>query len=149
MPKDLITGKPHYDLDYALRICKENKRRGACVQLYAEMGLWEEAVDLALQASDGEEVDLELAKSLADRAEEEDLSLRKKLLLKIARFVVRDKKDIKSYVVLLPSTSAVIYYLIAQWPSSKILHYSRLRISFHSSPILWLSTTSRTKSVWL
>jgi hypothetical protein len=99
VPKDLITGKPYYDLDYALRVCKEAGRRGACVQLYAEMGLWEEAVDLALEGGDA---DLEVARGLADRAEEEDLRLRKKLLLKIARFVVQDKKDIKSCVILPP-----------------------------------------------
>lgn len=93
VPKDMITGKPYYDLDYALRICKEAGRRGACVQLYAEMGLWEEAVDLALGGGDA---DLEIARGLADRAEEEDVRLRKKLLLKIAKFVVQNKKDIKS-----------------------------------------------------
>ena len=69
------------------------------MQLYAEMGLWEEAVDLALEGGDA---DLEVARGLADRAEEEDLRLRKKLLLKIARFVVQDKKDIKSCVTITP-----------------------------------------------
>lgn len=93
VPKDMISGKPYYDLDYALRICKENKRIGPCVNLYAEMGLWENSVDLALEKGD-----LELAKLNADKAEEEDVRLRKKLWLKIAKYVVQDKKDIKSYV---------------------------------------------------
>jgi len=91
VPKDIISGKPYYDLDYALRICKENKRIGACVTLYAEMGLWENSVDLALQKGD-----LELAKVNADKAEEEDVRLKKKLWLKIAKYVVQDKKDIRS-----------------------------------------------------
>jgi len=94
VPRDIISGKPYYDLDYALRICKENKRIGPCVTLYAEMGLWENSVDLALEKGD-----LELAKVNADKAEEEDVRLRKKLWLKIAKYVVQDKKDIKSCVL--------------------------------------------------
>lgn len=91
VPKDIISGKPYYDLDYALRICRQNGRIGPCVTLYAEMGLWENSVDLALEKGD-----LELAKANADRAEEEDERLKKKLWLKIAKYVVQDKKDIKS-----------------------------------------------------
>jgi hypothetical protein len=53
------------------------------------MGLWENSVDLALQKGD-----LELAKINADKPEEDE-PLRKKLWLKIARYVVQDKKDIK------------------------------------------------------
>ena len=49
-------------------------------------------MDLALEKGD-----LELAKINADMPEE-DLQLRKKLWLKIARYVVQDKKDIKSCV---------------------------------------------------
>jgi vacuolar protein sorting-associated protein 18 len=101
VPKDMISAKPYYDLDYALRICKENGRIGPCITLYAEMGLWENSVDLALQKGD-----LDLAKHNADRAEEEDVRLKKKLWLKIAKYVVQDKKDIKSYVLfVIPSSS--------------------------------------------
>lgn len=57
------------------------------------MGLWENSVDMALEKGD-----LELAKMNADMPEE-DKALRKKLWLKIARYVVQDKKDIKTYVV--------------------------------------------------
>ncbi|PVF97591.1 hypothetical protein CPB86DRAFT_815453 [Serendipita vermifera] len=100
VPKDMISGKPYYDLDYALRICKENGRIGPCITLYAEMGLWENSVDLALQKGD-----LELAKLNADRAEEEDVRLKKKLWLKIAKYVVQDKKDIKSAMAFIKDTS--------------------------------------------
>lgn len=59
------------------------------------MGLYENSVDLALEKGD-----LELAKINADRVpEEEDQVLRKKLWLKIAKYVVQDKKDIKAYVM--------------------------------------------------
>jgi len=102
-PTDPITGKPYYDLDYALRICKFSGRTQPCVHIYSKMGLWENSVDLALEKGD-----LELAKINADMPED-DHSLRKKLWLKIARYVVQDKKDIKSYVLtysLFPNISA-------------------------------------------
>jgi len=62
------------------------------------MGLYENSVDLALEKGD-----LELAKMNADRVpEEEDQVLRKKLWLKIAKYVVQDKKDIKACVIHIP-----------------------------------------------
>jgi hypothetical protein len=39
----------HYKLDYALRICNHNGRTQSCVHIYSQMGLYEEAVDLALE----------------------------------------------------------------------------------------------------
>ncbi|KAJ3516463.1 hypothetical protein NLJ89_g1114 [Agrocybe chaxingu] len=89
-PTDPITGRPYYDLDYALRICKLAGRTQPCVHIYSKMGLWENSVELALEKGD-----LELAKINADMPED-DQPLRKKLWLKIARYVVQDKKDIKS-----------------------------------------------------
>jgi vacuolar protein sorting-associated protein 18 len=90
-PSDPLTGKPYYDLDYALRLCKRTGRTQPCVHIYSKMGLWENSVDLALEKGD-----LELAKINADMPDDDD-SLRKKLWLKIARYVVQDKKDIKTY----------------------------------------------------
>lgn len=95
-PSDPLTGKPYYDLDYALRLCKNAGRTQPCVHIYSKMGLWENSVDLALEKGD-----LELAKINADMPEE-DQALRKKLWLKIARYVVQDKKDIKTYVFFSP-----------------------------------------------
>ena len=88
-PVDSLSGKPYYDLDYALRLCSESGRIQPCVHIYSQMGLWESSVDLALEKGD-----LELAKLNADKPED-DPQLRKKLWLKIAKFVVQDKKDIK------------------------------------------------------
>lgn len=88
-PDNPLTGDPYYDLDYALRLCRANKRVQACVMIYSKMGLYEASVDLALENDD-----LELAKSNADMPEQDDL-LRKKLWLKIARYVVGQKNDIK------------------------------------------------------
>ncbi|XP_042895877.1 vacuolar protein sorting-associated protein 18 homolog [Parasteatoda tepidariorum] len=78
-----------YDQKYALRICSElTGLEKACVHIYTTMGLYEEAVDLALK------VDVELGKQNADRPEDND-DLRKKLWLKIAKHVVKEKNDIK------------------------------------------------------
>nr|XP_006811890.1 PREDICTED: vacuolar protein sorting-associated protein 18 homolog [Saccoglossus kowalevskii] len=78
----------HYDLKYALRLCSEHTIERACVHIYTTMGLYEEAVDLALK------VDVDLAKLNADRPEDDE-ELRKKLWLRIARHVVEEEKDIK------------------------------------------------------
>ncbi|KAF8953441.1 hypothetical protein CPC16_003759 [Podila verticillata] len=80
----------HYNLDYALRICTQNNRILSCVNIFSSMGLYGEAVDLALKHHD-----LELARINADKPEDDEM-LRKSLWLKIARHVVKEKKDIKA-----------------------------------------------------
>ncbi|EIN14075.1 hypothetical protein PUNSTDRAFT_95620 [Punctularia strigosozonata HHB-11173 SS5] len=97
-PSDPLTNKPFYDLDYALRLCKQTGRTQACVHIYSKMGLYENSVDLALEKGD-----LELAKINADMPED-DVQLRKKLWLKIAKYVVQDQKDIKSAMRFLQNT---------------------------------------------
>ena len=92
-PSDPLTGKPYYDLDYALRLCIQTNRTRSCVHIYSKMSLWEHSVDLALEKGD-----LDLAKTNANMPED-DAQLRKKLWLKIAKYVVQDKKDIKSWVL--------------------------------------------------
>lgn len=89
-PVEPISRKPYYDLDYALRLCKQTGRIQPCVHIYSKMGLWENSVDLALEKGD-----LELAKINADMPED-DIPLRKKLWLKIAKYVVQEKQDIKT-----------------------------------------------------
>ncbi|KAK7098433.1 vacuolar protein sorting-associated protein 18 homolog isoform X3 [Littorina saxatilis] len=79
----------YYDVKYALRLCSEHKHQKACVHVYSLMGLYEEAVDMALG------VDVELAKQQANKPNEDDVELRKKLWLRIARHVVQDQKDIR------------------------------------------------------
>jgi hypothetical protein len=91
-PVDPLSARPYYDLDYALRLCSEAGRTQPCVHIYSQMGLWESSVDLALEKGD-----LELAQLNADKPED-DPQLRKALWLKIAKFVVQDKKDIKMCV---------------------------------------------------
>lgn len=95
-PTDPLTSRPYYDLDYALRLCKRHNRLQACVHIYAQMEMWEESVELALEMGE-----LELAKINADRPEDDEV-LRKKLWLMVAKYVVQDKKDIKTCVSTAP-----------------------------------------------
>eukprot|EP01087_Luapelamoeba_hula_P008479 TRINITY_DN2114_c0_g1_i4.p1 TRINITY_DN2114_c0_g1~~TRINITY_DN2114_c0_g1_i4.p1 ORF type:complete len:616 (+),score=130.46 TRINITY_DN2114_c0_g1_i4:1191-3038(+) len=89
----LSSKDPHFDLKYALRLCTKHNKKRACVLIYSAMGLYEEAVDLALK------VDLELAKINADKPNDDEL--RKKLWLRIARQVVEEEKDIKKAMAFL------------------------------------------------
>jgi hypothetical protein len=81
--------EPHFDTKYALRLCAEHRKRKACVHLYASMGLFEEAVQLALE--DG---DVELARLNADKPDEGEETLRKKLWMMIARYVIERSQDV-------------------------------------------------------
>lgn len=108
-----LTGQPLYDLDYALRVCNERGKIEACVRIYAKKGDFESAVDLAIKAGN-----VDLACTCADAVQhrntvqfglassgtnpgaadalESRMTLRKKLWLKVARFVVEEKKDMSS-----------------------------------------------------
>lgn len=77
-----------YDPKYALMMCLEKDMKLPSIHLYTLMGLYEEAVTLALQ------VDLELAKKVAN-VPEEDIQMKKKLWLKVAKHVVKEKNDIQ------------------------------------------------------
>jgi len=88
-------GTISYDPKYALRLCTKLSKPQACVMIYGKMGLFEEAVDLALS------VDIELAKANANKPEDE--AVRKRLWLKIAQHVVREKSDIKEAMQFLAS----------------------------------------------
>lgn len=113
-PDNPLTLAPCYDLDFALRLFKARRKLKACGLIYAKMSLWEIAIDFALgtyavdnkggsEEADGSE-DLELAKILADKPYDDDV-LRKKLWLKVAKFVVGKKNDITSYVLFRMSTT--------------------------------------------
>jgi len=99
--KDPLTGQPYYDLDYALRTCVANQCQEACVEIYAKMGLYESAVDLALNHGD-----VELASRCADMVEADDV-LKKKLWLKSAKHVVQKTKDIKRVMIFVGNTDVL------------------------------------------
>ncbi|GBG32508.1 Vacuolar protein sorting-associated protein 18-like [Hondaea fermentalgiana] len=71
-----------FDLKYALRVCSEHEQTNAAVDIYSILGLYAEAVELALK------VDLELAKLNADLAQ--DAATRRKLWLMIAEHEIKD-----------------------------------------------------------
>ncbi|KAJ1564074.1 hypothetical protein HK096_009739, partial [Nowakowskiella sp. JEL0078] len=94
--------EPQFDLQYALRLCSKRGLMQSSVQIYSTMGLYEQAVNLALKHND-----LELARINADKPEDDE-SLRKKLWLSIARHVVEEKKDIKRAMEFLKESSDVL-----------------------------------------
>ena len=69
-----------YDVKYAMRVCIQEGKKEACVFIYSLLGLYEEAVKLALTVA------IQLAKFCADKADDEET--RKKLWLIIARFLI-------------------------------------------------------------
>eukprot|EP00898_Chlorokybus_atmophyticus_P003117 jgi/Chlat1/3806/Chrsp259S03935 len=71
-----------YDPKYALRRCLEKGRLRSCVRVYSALGMYEEAVSLALQ------VDVGLAKQEANKPEDDD-ALRKRLWLRVAQHIVQ------------------------------------------------------------
>lgn len=74
--------KPHFDQDFALRLCIRHRRVLACVHMYTSMGQYLQAVELALSHDE-----VELASLVADRPQN-DPALRKRLWLAVARHVI-------------------------------------------------------------
>lgn len=91
-----------FDLQYALRLCSENDKQQARVVIYSKMGLYEEAVDAALEMKE-----LGLAKEIANVGHQDDFDkeLRKKLWLRIARCVVEEEKNISKAIAFLHDSS--------------------------------------------
>ena len=75
-----------FDAKYALRLVRERDRPRACVVMLCVLGLYEDAVELALS------MDLDLAKSVARTPELTDEGLKRKLWLAIAKHVIQ-KED--------------------------------------------------------
>ncbi|KAJ3071689.1 hypothetical protein HDU98_004948 [Podochytrium sp. JEL0797] len=82
----------HYDVQYALRLCMKEGLVQSSILIYSKLGLYEQAVDLALKNHE-----LQLAQINADKPIDDEI-LRKKLWLKIARHVVDERKDIKQAI---------------------------------------------------
>ncbi|KHN82365.1 Vacuolar protein sorting-associated protein 18 -like protein [Toxocara canis] len=109
-----------YDVEFALRVCLEKTELKQCsVHLYCVDGLYDEAVSLALT------FDVELAKKCAmltnESAEEESdllllgsngprfpLEMRRRIWMKIARFVIEEQKDVEAAMKLLKDSKDVI-----------------------------------------
>lgn len=80
---------PYYDVDFALRLCLQYRRTESGVLIYSLMGMYEQAVSLALNHGA-----LDLAMYVADTPEE-DPGRRKKLWLLIAEKVVSQPDGMK------------------------------------------------------
>lgn len=84
---------PHYDPQHALRRCSQANLTQACVYLYGNLGMLQDAVELALRKGE-----MSLAQMYADEPEE-DGELKKLLWMRIARHVIEEEKDVKRWVV--------------------------------------------------
>lgn len=95
----LKRNETYFDLEYGLRLCQKHNKLNSCVRILSKMGLYEEAVDLALSSRN-----IELAKQNAEMPGENEHELRKKLWLRIARHVVEEEKDITKAMKFLQNT---------------------------------------------
>lgn len=73
---------PPFDIAFALRVCVAEGQKAACVRLYWLLGLYVEALDLALTVS------VDLAKAAANAPPKEEAELRKRLWTRIAVHVI-------------------------------------------------------------
>ena len=90
----------YYDINYALRLCTEqqDQLRNACVRLHCILGQLDQVVELALSDPDADGLEqakacLSFTKLGTDSNEGKDKARR--IWLRIARYVVQDKNDIK------------------------------------------------------
>ena len=86
--------EPCFDPDFGLRQCKQYGRILSSIFLYSNMGLFEEAVQFALQHEK-----LQLAGTIANKVED-NLALRKKLWLMIARKTLSQPDGVKAAIEL-------------------------------------------------
>lgn len=75
----------HYDRQYALRVCKQWQCHEACVFLLCLLGLWTEAVELALRTGN-----VQLAQEKANLPAE--VEVRRKLWLRIAEHQIKERQ---------------------------------------------------------
>ncbi|GAB0098552.1 Vacuolar protein sorting-associated protein 18 homolog [Sergentomyia squamirostris] len=83
----------HYDVHYALRVCRQHQVTEACVFLQCLLEMWHQAVELALT------VNTKLAQQTASMAPDRDL--RRSLWLRIAEHEIRGREDVKEALELL------------------------------------------------
>ncbi|TDH68068.1 hypothetical protein CCR75_004272 [Bremia lactucae] len=80
-------GKHLFDIAFALRLCTQNEKNRACIYIYSAMGLFQDAVEKALQ------VDVKIAKEMASMPEDDET--RKKLWTLIAKHTIDAGGEIK------------------------------------------------------
>ncbi|OQR96192.1 vacuolar protein sorting-associated protein 18 [Thraustotheca clavata] len=82
-----------FDPAFALRLCAQHEKNRACIYIYSAMGLYQEAVEKALQ------VDVSIAKEMANMPEDADL--KKTLWTLIAKHTIDAGGDIKEAMSIL------------------------------------------------
>ena len=90
-----LQGSQHYDKKYALRLCIDAGKTLACVHIYSQMEMYEDAVATALKVPD-----LALAKANAEKPVD-DPQLKKRLWLEIAKYVMQGQSNMKEAIDLL------------------------------------------------
>ena len=102
-----------YDINYALRLCTEEQEhlRSACVRLHCILGQLDQAVELALMDAESDGLQqamgcLKFAGINADTNEANDKARR--IWLRIARYVVQDKNDIKQAMAFLRECDGLV-----------------------------------------
>ncbi|KAF3771453.1 hypothetical protein M406DRAFT_105432 [Cryphonectria parasitica EP155] len=94
--------EPHFDRDFALRLCIQHKRVLSCVHIYTNMGQYVQAVDLALSHDE-----IDLASLIADRPIDNP-QLRKRLWLAVAKKVISQTNGIKTAIDFLKKCSDLL-----------------------------------------
>ncbi|KAJ0395070.1 hypothetical protein P43SY_011458 [Pythium insidiosum] len=85
--KKKYSGKHLFDIAFALRLCTQNEKNRACIYIYSAMGLYQDAVEKALQ------VDVKIAKEMANMPDDDET--RKKLWTLIAKHTIDAGGEIK------------------------------------------------------
>lgn len=92
-------GKHLFDIVFALRLCTQNEKNRACIYIYSAMGLYQDAVEKALQ------VDVKIAKEMANMPEDEET--RKKLWTLIAKHTIDAGGEIKEAMAIIKESGLI------------------------------------------
>lgn len=93
-------GKHLFDVAFALRLCTQNEKNRACIYIYSAMGLYQDAVEKALQ------VDVKIAKEMANMPEDDET--RKKLWTLIAKHTIDAGGEIKEAMGILKESGGLL-----------------------------------------
>lgn len=99
----LKSHRVHCDLEFALRMCTKYKKYRSSVALLAKMGLFEDAVQLALNHQL-----IEIATECAENAERHSFELSKFLFQKILKWMV--KKDVIQAVEFIQKNASILKF---------------------------------------
>mmetsp|Transcript_21125 Transcript_21125/g.54911 ORF Transcript_21125/g.54911 Transcript_21125/m.54911 type:complete len:1044 (-) Transcript_21125:293-3424(-) len=88
------------DLKYALRICNRRGKKKACMVIYSHLGLYDEAVALALA-----ENDLNTARTFVSKAK--DVETKRSLWLQIVKHVINDVDGVNKVIELISETKLI------------------------------------------